>query len=343
LGVQLGEIVPKETIAIEILSGRKMAIDAFNSLYQFLSIIRQPDGTPLMDSKQRVTSHLSGLFYRTGRLVEAGILPCYVFDGKPPVQKHGTIRERSEVKEVARAKYKEAAEKEDVEGMRRYAMATSRLTDDMIVDSKRLLQAMGIPVVQAPGEGEAQAAHIAAKGDVWASASQDFDSLLFNSPVLIRNLTITGRRKLPRKNVFVMVEPELIELKKALDSLGLTREQLVDIAILIGTDYNEGVKGIGPKKALAAVKEGKVLKAIYKEHEAEPETDLDELRKLFLKPDVTEKYALEWKAPDKSDILKILVDEHDFSAERVEKVVATLEEKAGESKASQARLGQWFG
>jgi flap endonuclease-1 len=295
-----------------------------------------------MDSKGRTTSHLSGLFYRTAKLIEAGVLPCYVFDGKPPLQKHATLRGRSEVKQAAVAKYEEAVEKEDVEEMRRYAMATSRLTDEMIEDSKTLLAAMGVPVVQAPGEGEAQAARIAERKDVWASASQDYDSLLFGSPNLLRNVTIVGRRKLPRKNVYITVEPEIITLHDALAQLRITREQLIDIGILIGTDYNEGIKGIGPKKALALVREGKTAERVYKEHGIEPDVDIKTLRGLFLKPDVTDRYSLVWKEPDEKKITKLLVDEHDFSQERIDKAAGALSESIRKSGTNQSRLDEWF-
>ena len=341
MGVQLGEIIPKEKIELEQLSGRKIAIDAFNSLYQFLSIIRQPDGTPLMDSKGRVTSHLSGLFYRTGKLVEYGILPIYVFDGKPPDLKRTVSEERKKAREEAQEKWKEALKVGDLERAKRHAQASSKLTADMIDDSKRLLEAMGIPWVQAPCEGEAQAAYIVQHGDAWASASQDFDSLLFGSPRLIRNLTITGKRKLPGKSVYISVEPELIELEKALETLGIDRKKLIDMGIMMGTDFNEGIKGIGPKKALTYAKEGKSVKQVYKEMGIEPEVDLDELRELFLKHDATKDYELKWGGIKKDEIIKILVDEHDFSEERIEKTIEELNEKLNQ-KASQARLDNWF-
>jgi flap endonuclease-1 len=341
MGVQLGEIIPKEKIEFENLAGRKIAIDAFNSLYQFLSIIRQPDGTPLMDSKGRVTSHLSGLFYRTGKLVEYGVLPIYVFDGKPPDLKRKVSEERRQIREEAHEKWKEAIKAGDMTAAKRHAQASSKLTGEMIDESKRLLETMGIPWVQALGEGEAQAAYMVQHGDAWASASQDFDSLLFGSPRLIRNLTITGRRKLPGKNIYVSVEPELIELQKALDSLGIDRKKLIDMGIMMGTDFNEGIKGIGPKKALAYAKEGKSVKQVYKEMEQEPEVDLDELRELFLKHDITNKYELKWGNVKKPEIIKILVDQHDFSEDRIARTMEELDEKLSQ-KASQARLDSWF-
>src|SRR3989344_4480597 len=219
MGIKLGDLVIKNELELSSLAGKKVAIDAFNALYQFLSIIRQPDGTPLMDSKKRVTSHLSGLFYRTIKLKEFGIEPCYVFDGEPPELKYVTLGERAAVKKEAVKKLAVAKEAEDEEAMRKYSMMSTRLTDAMIENSKSLLTAMGIPVVQAPSEGESQAAFMAAEGDVHAVASQDFDSLLFGGPRLIRNLTLSGKRKLPNKPVYVDVEPELIDLQETLKEL----------------------------------------------------------------------------------------------------------------------------
>lgn len=339
MGVQLGDIAPKKNITIEDLRGRKIGVDAFNTLYQFLSIIRQPDGTPLQDSKHRITSHLSGILYRNGRLLEEGILPCYVFDGTPPALKKKTVEQRQEIREVATAKWKKALMEGMEEEARIFAQQSSKLTTEMIDDSKKLLDTMGIPWVQAPSEGEAQAAHMAAKRTVWATGSQDYDSLLFGSPQMIKNLNITGRRKVPRKNMYVNVEPELFVLTDVLGHLDINQRQLIDIGIMIGTDYNEGIKGIGPKKALAAVKDGKSAKDMYKEMEVESEVDIDELREMFLHPKVTDKYNLEWKAPNREKMLKILVDEHDFSADRVNSVADKLSHKQDES--NQSRLDKW--
>lgn len=333
MGVNLSDIVPKKKISFEALEGRKIAIDAYNALYQFLSIIRQPDGTPLMDSKGRITSHLSGIFYRTAKFLKAGVLPVYVFDGEPPEEKKKTIEKRIEVREISREKWKEMIAKGEIEEARKYAQAAVFLEKEMVKDVKSLLTAMGVPWVQAPSEGEAQAAYMCSRGDVWASASQDYDSLLFGSLRVIRNLAISGRRKLPNKNVYVEVEPELISLEKTLDSLGITREQLIHIALLIGTDYNEGIKGIGPKKALTIVKSGRITDYI-------PEEQLEHLTKLFLEPDVTSDYSLVWNSPDREKVLKILVDEHDFSLDRVTKVVDEL--VSLNIKSTQSKLEMWF-
>jgi len=348
LGVDLKELIPEKAIRyindLRELSGKVIAIDAYNALYQFLSAIRQQDGTPLMDSRGRVTSHLSGLFYRTINLVEAGIKPVYVFDGKPPELKSAEIDRRSIAKQKAEERLRIARERGDEEEMRKYAQATSRLTSEMVEASKKLLEYMGIPWVQAPSEGEAQAAYMVIKGVAWASASQDYDSLLFGSPRLIRNLTISGRRKMPGKDVYVELKPELLDLNTVLKSLEISREQLIDIAILIGTDYNpDGVEGIGPKKAYTLIKSyGGLEKALKVLPGARFPTDPKEIKNIFLNPPVADVPKLEWRPPDREKVIEMLVEEYEFSRERVENNLVRLSKAF--SKASSARgLDKWFG
>ena len=349
MGVNLKDIIPADAVKVvndlRELSGKAIAIDAYNALYQFLAAIRQPDGTPLMDRRGRITSHLSGLFYRTINIVEAGIRPVYVFDGKPPELKAREIAERMKIKEEAKKKYEEAIRRGDVEAARKYAQMTSRLTSEMVDASKELLSAMGIPWVQAPSEGEAQAAYMAKKGDVWAAASQDYDSLLFGAPRLVRNLTISGKRKLPNKNVYVEIKPEVVHLDKVLNGLGITREQLIDIAILVGTDYNpEGVKGVGPKQALRLIRTyGSLEKALKAIPSASFPVEPSKIKELFLNPDVTDNYQLKWRKPDPERIVAILVKEYDFSEERVRNAVERLMKAYRSKIATRARgLDAWF-
>jgi len=338
MGVQIGELIPRREIELERLYGKKVAIDAFNAMYQFLSNIRQRDGTPLMDSKGRITSHLSGFFYRTINLMEAGIKPAYVFDGEPPAFKKRELEKRREAREEAEEKWHEALERGDVEEAKKYAMRATKLNETLIEDAKKLLQLMGVPVIQAPSEGEAQAAYMARKGDVYASASQDYDSLLFGTPRLVRNLTITGRRKLPGKNVYVEVKPELIVLEEVLRKLGIDREKLIELAILVGTDYNPGgIKGIGPKKALTIVKRSKDP---LKKYQKMSDVDLYAIKEFFLNPPVTDEYELRWREPDEEGLIKFLCEEHDFSEERVKNGLERLKRalKAGK----QRTLESWF-
>lgn len=324
MGVNLKDIVSHEPLDFEDLKGKVIAIDASNSLYQFLASIRQPDGTPLMDSKKRVTSHLSGLLYRTVRLVQMGIKPVYVFDGKPSELKEKEIERRRGIKEKAQHEWKKAVEERRLDDARKYAQRTSHLTDEMKEDSKNLLQYMGIPCVQAPSEGEAQCVHLCIKGDAWAVGSQDYDSLLLGAPRLVRGLTLSGTFEL-----------SIVHLDKVLKELNLNREQLIDIAILVGTDFNEGVKGIGPKKALKIVREGKLY-----EIKKELDFDFNVVKEIFLNPMVTDEYRVEWNPPDKASVVEILCREYDFSEDRVNKAIGNLEKSMREF--SQKGLSEWL-
>jgi flap endonuclease-1 len=340
MGVQIGDITPAEEIQLDTLRGRTVAIDAMNFLYQFLSIIRQRDGELLRDSKGRITSHLSGLFYRTANFIEIGIRPIYVFDGRPPVLKLRTVEERKIARMEAEAEWRRALEEGRIEEARKFAQRAGRVDEEMIRQAKTLLGYMGVPWVQAPAEGESQAAKIVQNGDAWAVGSQDYDSLLFGAPRLVRNLAITGRRKLPGKDVYVDVNPELVELEMTLRTLQITREMLVGIGILVGTDYNEGVKGIGPKKALALVKQYGSLERLLKEMNDKFEVDPFEVAEIFLRPEVTDDYRIEERDPDPDGIIKFLCEEHDFSPERVQTGIEKI--MKGRSRSSQASLERWF-
>ncbi len=316
-------------IELRSLSGKIIAIDAFNYLYQFLAAIRQEDGTPLKDSKGRITSHLYGLFYRTIHLMEEGLRPVFVFDGKHPEFKKEEQKRREEMKKKLEEKYKKVLELGIKKDLRKYAQGIVRLTPDMVKDAMRLLDAMGIPYVQAPSEGEAQAAYMARKGDVYSTASQDYDSLLFGSPRVVRNLAITGKRKVPRKDIYVEIKPELIELEEVLKYLGLTREQLIALALLIGTDYNpDGIPGVGLKTAYELVKKfGNNFEKLFEYvnwKKYYPELDWRELMEFFLDPPVTDNYKIEFKEPDEEKIIKILVEEHDFNEQRVRNAIERL-------------------
>lgn len=322
MGVNLKDIISHEPLSFEDLRGKVIAIDALNSLYQFLSIIRQPDGTPLMDSQGRVTSHLSGLLYRTTKLMEYGIKPIYVFDGRPPSLKNKTIEERIETKSQAYSEWQLALTEGRLEDAKKYASRTSKLTPEMKSDAIKLLNFMGVPYVQAPSEGEAQCARMCLKGDAWGVGSQDYDALLFGAPNLVKGLTLSGKFEL-----------SLIRLEAVLKQLEITREQLVDVAILVGTDFNPGVKGIGPKKALKAVKEGKL-------DEIHLDFDPNVVREIFLNPETTDDYKIEWRKPKREALVDFLCKEHEFSTDRVEKAAANLEKAINEF--TQQGLSRWF-
>lgn len=349
MGVNLRELIPdraKQELELKALKGKIIALDAYNALYQFLAAIRQPDGTPLMDRRGRITSHLSGLFYRTINLAEDGIKPVYVFDGKPPELKKKELESRFSRRAEAGKKYIEAKKTGRVEEARKYAVQSIYLTRDMVEDAKSLLTAMGIPWVQAPEEGEAQAAYIASKGEAWAAGSQDYDALLFGSPRLARNLTITGRRKVPGKNLYVTIKPEVIELRRLLEEIGISREQLILLGILLGTDYNPGgVPGYGPKNALKLVRSvqdvGSALDAVQARL---PQYDIRKIFYYFLEPIVTDDYTIQFEEPDPDEIKRILVDEHDFNPDRVSRACERLRKAYRENlRTRHVGLDAWFG
>lgn len=334
MGLQIGDIVPRREIKLEELKGKIIAVDAFNALYQFLTSIRQPDGTPLMDSKKRVTSHLSGLFYRNTALLAEGIKLVYVFDGEYHVLKGKTHEKRDEAKQEARAKYDEAKDEEDVEAMGKYARGFARLDGEKIAESKELLKAMGIVVVEAPGEGEMQCAQLVKDGEAYAVASQDYDALVVGGTRLIQNLTLARKRKIA--SGFVYISPEVMDYNSLLNTLGVDSDQLICLAILVGTDFNPGgVRGIGPKKALALVKQKKNPVEIFREVEHQVDFDWKEVFSIFKKPNVS-RVKLNFPKLDKEKIIDILVREHEFSLERVTKKLDEL--KDAKSKSSQQRL-----
>jgi len=344
LGVDFKDLVPKTPVKLEDLGGKVIAIDAYNAIYQFLSIIRQPDGTPLKDSTGKVTSHLSGLFYRTSNLVEMGIKPIYVFDGVPPTLKAAEIERRRQVKVEATVHYEKAAAKGDTAKMRMFAQAATSMKDYMQDDSRKLLELMGLPWIQAPSEGEAQAAHMTKRGDADYCASQDYDSLLFGAPKLLRNVTISGRRKLPSKNIYIDVVPEVIELSKTLEQCGLTYEQLIDVGILIGTDFNpNGIRGLGPKTALKLIKQyGTLENALPNIKNASFPVEPNCIREVFLQPQVTDNYKLEWREPNVEGIIDFLCRQRDFSEDRVRKSLNKMLEGTKKQKGKMT-LEKWFG
>jgi flap endonuclease-1 len=338
MGINISDIIPRKEIQLEDLKGNIIAIDAFNTIYQFLTTIRQMDGTPLMDKKGRITSHLSGLFYRNLNLLVAGVKPVYVFDGKPPELKEEEIKRRMEAKQEAKEKYEEAKAKGDTEAMRRFSAQFTRITDEIIAESKELLSAMGIPVIQALGEGEAEAAHLSRNSLAWASASQDYDSLLYGATRLVRNLTLARKRK-TSSGAYVDVNIELIEFESLLNQLQINKDQLICLGILVGTDYNPGgVKGIGQKTALEIVRKYQYPVAIFDYIKNSPKFssgltfDWQEIYKQFHEYKCcSTTRSFDFKQPDKEKIREIL-SQHDFSEERISSALQKLDEEREKGK-----------
>ncbi|NQU98319.1 flap endonuclease-1 [Candidatus Woesearchaeota archaeon] len=344
MGTPITDILETKEIMIEDLKGKILAVDSYNMLYQFLSSIRQSDGTPLMDSKGRVTSHLTGLFSRITKLMIEGLIFAFVFDGEVPELKKAERERRKKIKLKAKSLYEEAKQKENLEDMKKYASRTSRLTDEMIKEAKELIKALGMPILDAPSEGEAQAAFLAENGDCYAIVSQDTDSLIFGAPLVVKNLTVSGRRKALNKLTYKTINPELISLAENLNHLGVNQEQLIVIAMLAGTDFNiGGVKGIGPKKALnLVITYGNDYDKLFEEAGWKDNFDFEwqEVFYLIKNMPVKKDYKLEWDSVDKEAVVKLLVEEHDFSKERVEKTLDKLTK--GKPDKQQKGLSEFF-
>jgi flap endonuclease-1 len=330
MGVLLTPIVAKDSITLADLRGRRLAVDANGELYQFLALIRLPDGTPLRDTRGRITSHLSGLFYRTTRLItDFGLQMVFCFDGRPPAEKASEIERRRAVRQRYEVEAADARRVGDLALAYSKSTMTSRLTAEMVGDAKELLRLMGIPTVQAPSEAEAQAAHMAACGDVWAAASKDYDSLLFGAPRLVRFLTVSGREFLPSRGTFRPLTPEVIDLQRMLDALGITRRQLIHLGLLVGTDFHSGIKGIGPKKALTLVTRNGGIEQMPSEIRDAFGTHLQRLERIYLEPDVSSDYEVEPGRCDVEGVVRFLCDERAFGRDRV---VAALERAFGSEK-----------
>ncbi|HIH32169.1 TPA: flap endonuclease-1 [Candidatus Woesearchaeota archaeon] len=344
MGTKITELMQSKEISIDDLKGKTVVVDAFNQLYMFLSSIRQPDGSLLKDSKGNVTSHLNGLFYRFTKLMQHDIRFVFVFDGKPPELKLKERQRRAELKHEAELKFEEAKEKGDEEEMKKYAARTSKLSKDMINDAKELIDALGLCIVQAPSEGEAQAAFIVRNKHAYASLSQDADSLLFGCPLIVKNLTISGRRKQAGKLSYDTVIPEIISLHDTLKELDIAQDQLIVIAMLTGTDYNiGGIKGIGHKTALKLVKEygsgEENFDKLFKDHKWSEYFDYDwiEVFDIIKNTETTDDYKIIFKEVNDEKVIDVLCNKHEFSEERVRKVLETLHSKPK----SQKGLGEW--
>ncbi len=330
MGLPLRVLVSAQELGWEALAGRTLAVDGFNAVYQFLATIRQRDGQLFSDAEGRVTSHLMGTFYRTTSLLSQGVLPVWVFDGQPPPRKAGTIRHRIEARERAESAWQEALAAGDLETARRKAAQTSRLTPPMVEELHALLRGLGVPVVQAPAEGEAEAARLAATGAAWASASEDYDSLLFGAPRLVRGLAARARSG-------TAPGAQLIDRTDLLASLGIDGEELIALGVVIGTDFNEGAVGYGPKRALKLVQRHLGFDRTI----AEAGLDLEEARavaEIFRSPPAADAPPLAFGPVDELGLQKLLVETHGFDEARVQAAIARARKRpAPASSPSEAR------
>ncbi len=326
MGVKLKDIVHGREIELKDLAGKSIAVDAFNWIYQFLTTIRLADGSYLTDKEGNITTHLNGLFYRSMNLLINDIKPSFVFDGQAPKFKKATNLERARVREEAR-NLAEQAKTEEERAM--YMRRAVKIDDYIISSSKELLGLMGIPVIQAPAEGEAQAAQINSKGLVYGVASQDYDTLLFGANKLIRNLNVSNKKKLKNKGITANVSPEIIDNKSYSESLGLSREQLIMIALFVGTDYNDGVKGIGPKKALAIVKKENI-QDMMKTYDFGSSYDIKEVFEYFMHPNVKEiSEAPVATSLQTEKLIDFLCNKHSFEEDRIRSYLDKAKKQEG--------------
>ncbi|MFW9857108.1 MAG: flap endonuclease-1 [Candidatus Thorarchaeota archaeon] len=356
MGTKIGPLIVKSRneISLTDLSGKIIGVDAFITIYAFLARIRSREtgGGYFTDQEGNVTSHLIGLFNRMTSLLAHNISPVFIFDGEPPQFKAKEIKSRQEKKEQAEENRQEALARGDLESAMKYAQATSRVTSDIIEDAKRLLKYLGIPSVQAASEAEAQGVIMIQQNKIYAMATQDYDSFLFGGPRILRNLSVTQRRKQPSQDRWSESPPEQVLLKDILQELGLnSRDQLIMLGLLIGTDYNpDGIKGIGPKTGLKLVQQYNTLPSLL--NHLKLKFDLKEvfpyppstLFEYFRSPEVDLTTQIMFPKFDKSKVIEFLVEERDFNQDRVERQLNTMVRKRQRLKLESARqsLDQFF-
>ncbi|PWA79923.1 flap endonuclease 1 [Artemisia annua] len=319
--------------------GRKIAIDASMSIYQFLIVVGRTGTEMLTNEAGEVTSHLQGMFNRTIRLLESGLKPVYVFDGAPPDLKKQELAKRYSRREDATAGLNEAIQSGNKDDIEKFSKRTVKVTKQHNEDCKKLLRLMGVPVIEAPSEAEAQCAALCKADKVYAVASEDMDSLTFGAPKFLRHLMDPSSRKIP------VME---FDVSKVLEELNLTMDQFIDLCILCGCDYCDSIKGIGGQTALKLIRQHgsieTILENINRERYQIPEDwPYEEARRLFKEPLVCvdeEQLDIKWSAPDEEGLLNFLVAENGFNSDRVTKAVEKI--KASKNKSSQNRLESFF-
>lgn len=336
----IGDHAPNAVKENEIKNffGRKVAIDASMCIYQFLIAVRQEDGGNLTNENGETTSHLMGTFYRTIRLLENGIKPVYVFDGKPPELKGHELLKRQERRADAQAGLDKATDAGDTENVEKFTRRLVKVTKEHSLECQKLLELMGVPCVVAPCEAEAQCAALVKSGKIYAVGTEDMDALTFGSDVLLRHLTFSEARKMPIKE---------FHYQKILDGMEMTSEQFIDLCILLGCDYCDTIKGIGPKRAIDLIKEYKSIEKIIQNIDTKKYTIPDnwlykEARELFISPEITdpENVDLQWKEPDEEGIIQYMCNEKGFAEDRMRNGVKKIlkSRKTG----TQVRLDSFF-
>ena len=319
MGCNLRDLTTPEDIDLAELRGKRVGIDAFLTAFQFLTTIRDRsptgDGGPLRDSKGRVVAHLMGILNRTTSMLSMGIQPIFIFDGQSPEWKADELAARRKRRLEAEAIHKQALEDGDYQTAQKMAQRIVHYSPEMIDDTKKMLDLLGVRWIDAAAEGEGQAAVMAVKGQLDIVATQDWDALLYGSPILVRNLMSHGSKRHGRT-----VKAQKINLQEMLDTHDLSREQLVDLAIMIGTDFHPGLKGIGPKTGIKLIKSLGTIEAICEEKGKEVPERLDEIREIFLNHPASE-VAVEALKPGEVDVKGLthfLQEEREFSQRRMD-------------------------
>lgn len=280
MGCNLRDLATPENIDLATLSGQRVGIDAFLTAFQFLTTMRdrspQGDGGPLRSNDGKIVSHLMGFLNRTTTLLSLGIKPVYIFDGQSPELKRDELEIRRARRAEAERVHQEAIAAGDFALAQKMAPRIMYYSQEMVDETKKLLDLLGVPWVVAAAEGEGQAAVMAAKGQLDVVATQDWDALLYGTPRLVRNLMSDGTRQHGRT-----VHAQMIHLGTMLDTHELSREQLIDLAIMIGTDFHPGIKGIGPKTGIKLIKSLGTIEAICQEKDKDVPERLDEIREIF--------------------------------------------------------------
>lgn len=306
-------------------------------LYQFLIAVRS-EGAQLTSIDGETTSHLMGTFYRTIRLLEKGIKPVYVFDGKPPDLKSGELLKRAERREEAQKSLDKATEAGDQAEMNKFNRRLVKVSKEHNNEAKELLALMGVPYIDAASEAEAQCAVMVRAGKVFGVATEDMDALTFGANILLRHMTFSEARKMPVQE---------IHYDKVLKGLELERDEFIDLCILMGCDYCDTIRGIGPKRAFELITKYKCIEEILKNIDTKKYTvpenwNYQVARELFKKPEVLEAESmdLKWKEPDEEGLVKFLCGDRQFSEDRVRS--GTLKIKKTLKTATQGRLDSFF-
>ncbi|MEJ2249641.1 MAG: flap structure-specific endonuclease [Candidatus Lokiarchaeota archaeon] len=330
MGVKLHDIIISRNIDYQYLKGKILAVDAPNIIMSLLNFTRKTNITTqanlFFDRTQRVINHLYGILYRVKFFYSKKIFPIFCFDGKVSELKRTITKDQLNDYRFAKERYKRAIKQGNKELARNLAVSPEFFWPYVIEESKHLLGLLGIPYIESPASAEAQCAALVKEKIAYFSNSQDYDSLLFGCPHIIRNLSKSLRKKIKGKWIYKKVIPQTINLNENLKNLGIDQFQLADLGILIGTDYHLGIQNIGPKTGLKLIKEYQNIETIishtrdkYEFSQLDQKT-INQIRKIFLLPDIiTKKYltSLIWSHPDKQNILTFLCKNHFLNQERV--------------------------